>query len=34
MLTFLPTMMIKVPNMTCKAPINKREKLGMELPEG
>ena len=33
MLTFLPTM-IKVPNMTCKAPINKREKLGMELPEG
>ena len=27
MLTFLPTM-IKVPNMTCKAPINNREKIG------
>ncbi len=27
MLTFLPTM-IKAPNMTCKAPINKREKIG------
>ncbi|GIR02844.1 MAG: hypothetical protein CM15mP12_3750 [Gammaproteobacteria bacterium] len=24
---FLPTM-IKVPNMTCKAPINNREKIG------
>lgn len=27
MLTFLPTM-IKAPNMTCKAPINNREKIG------